>query len=143
MKTTKLLLLLLTALLVGVCIGFFTNSAIIRARIRRYSEIRAHRSAHIIGMLTKHLALTEEQQSQIRGIVLTYETRITEAQKQSEALYKAPLEEMADAITPCLTPKQQEAYKQMRSAHRRNHQQSRALMSAFSADTPTDQADQP
>jgi len=136
MKTTKLLLLLLTALLVGVCIGFFTNSAIIRARIRHFSEIRVHRSAHIIGMLTEHLELTEEQQSQIRGIVLTYETQITEAQKQSEALYNAPLEKMADTITPYLTPKQQDVYTQMRLTHQRRHQKSRALMSAFPKGKP-------
>ncbi len=142
MKTTKLLLLLLTALLVGVCIGFFANSSIIRSRIRHFSEIRAHRSAHVIGMLTEHLELTEEQQGQIRGIVLTYETQITEAQKQSEALYNAPLEEMASTITPYLTPKQQDAYKQMRSAHQRRHQKSRALVSACPADAPTDKTAQ-
>jgi len=140
MKTTKLLLLLLTALLIGVCIGFFSNSAIIRARIRQFSEIRANRSAHIIEKLTKHLELTEEQQGQLHSVVLTYEVRITEAHEKSQALFQSPLEEMAEAITPYLTPKQQDAYKKMRSTHHQRHQKSRALMSAFPSDAPTDKA---
>ena len=34
MRNTKLILLLLAALLIGMCAGFYINSAIIRARIR-------------------------------------------------------------------------------------------------------------
>ena len=37
MRKTKLILLLLAALLLGVCLGFFGNTAIIRARIRFFA----------------------------------------------------------------------------------------------------------
>jgi len=136
MKTTKLILLLLTALLVGVCIGFFSNSAIIRTRIQQFSEIRANRTAHVIEKLTEHLELTEEQQGQIRSVVLTYEVRITEAQEKSQALFDSPLKEMAEAITPYLTPKQRDAYEKMWAKHNQRHQKSRALMSAFPSESP-------
>jgi len=135
MKTSKLVLLLLTALLLGICIGFLANGAVIRARIRHFSEIREHRSEHILNMLTQHLQLTEEQQGQIRGVVATYETRITEARQKSEALYNSPMEEMSKAIFAYLTPEQREAYEKMRTKQHSRHRKSRTLMSAFPPDT--------
>jgi uncharacterized protein YneF (UPF0154 family) len=69
MKTTKLILLLLTALLAGICIGFFTNSAIIQARIRDYSQIPADMPKRITDRLTERLELNEEQQKQVYGVL--------------------------------------------------------------------------
>ena len=84
MRKTKLTLLLLAALLAGVCIGFFGNSAIIRARIRHFSQIPGNVPEHIVTMLTKRLDLDDAQQVQIRAIVQAYDVRLKEAREQNQ-----------------------------------------------------------
>ena len=64
MPKTKLILLLLAALLTGVCLGFFGNSAIIRARIRHFSQIPENMPRHITARLTERLHLDPQQQEQ-------------------------------------------------------------------------------
>ena len=58
MRKTKLTLLLLAALLVGVCLGFFGNSAIIRARIQKFSQIPANMPEHITAKLTESILMS-------------------------------------------------------------------------------------
>ncbi|NCA83017.1 MAG: hypothetical protein EOM72_09775 [Opitutae bacterium] len=131
MRKTKLTLLLLAALLAGVCLGFFGNSAIIRARIQKFSQIPANMPEHITGKLTERLGLNPEQQQQVLAVFKAYETRMEETRQQRRALIDALLEEVRVEIAQHLTPEQQEAHKQMLAEMNQRHRDARALMRAF------------
>ena len=131
MRKTKLTLLLLAALLVGVCLGFFGNSAIIRARIQKFSQIPANMPEHITGKLTERLDLDAEQQQQVLAVFKAYETRMEETRQQRRALIDALLEEVRVEIAQYLTPEQQEEHKKMLAEMDQRHRDARALMRAF------------
>ena len=131
MRKTKLTLLLLAALLVGVCLGFFGNSAIIRARIQQFSQIPANMPEHITAKLTERLELDATQQQQVLAVFKAYETRMEETRQQRRALIDALLEEVRVEIAQHLTPEQQEEHKKMLAEMGQRHRDARALMRAF------------
>ena len=111
MKQTKLALLLLAALLAGVCIGFSVNRAIIRARIRQFTETPVNMPDHITQRLVDRLALNAEQTEQVRSVLTAYQSRMEETRKQSRAMFAGLVEEMRVEIAQYLTPEQQEEHK--------------------------------
>ncbi len=131
MRKTTLTLLLLAALLVGVCLGFFGNSAIIRARIQKFSQIPANMPEHITAKLTERLDLDATQQQQVLAVFKAYETRMEETRQQRRALIDALLEEVRVEIAQHLTPEQQEEHKKMLAEMGQRHRDARALMRAF------------
>lgn len=138
MRKTKLTLLLLAALLVGVCLGFFGNSAIIRARIQKFSQIPANMPEHITAKLTERLELDATQQQQVLAVFKAYETRMEETRQQRRALIDALLEEVRVEIAQHLTPEQQEEHKKMLAEMGQRHRDARALMRAFPSPAATD-----
>ncbi len=131
MRKTKLTLLLLAALLVGVCLGFFGNSAIIKARIQQYSQIPAHMPEHITAKLTDRLELDAEQQVQVLAVFKAYEGRMEETRQQRRALIDALLEEVRLEIAKHLTPEQQEEHKKMLEEMDQRRRETRALIRAY------------
>ena len=113
MKQTKLALLLLAALLAGVCLGFSVNRAIIRARIRQFTETPVNMPEHITQRLVDRLELNAEQTEQVRSVLTAYQARMEETRKQSRALFAGRIEEMRVEIAQYLTPAQQEEHKKM------------------------------
>ena len=107
MRKTKLTLLLLAALLVGVCIGFFGNNAIIQARIRHFSQIPGNMPEHITQKLTQRLDLDAGQRAQVFAIVQSFDGRLQEARDQSRATLDALMADMRAQIALHLTPEQQ------------------------------------
>ena len=89
MRKTKLTLLLLAAMLVGVCVGFFAYDAVIRARIQHFSQIPGNMPEHIVARLTERLKLDTDQQAAVRAIVQSYDARLQEAREQSRATLDA------------------------------------------------------
>jgi hypothetical protein len=132
MKKTKLALLLITALLVGVCIGFFTNSAIIRARIRQFSQIPANMPERITQRLTDRLELNAEQQKQVLAVFVAYEGRMSETREKSRAMFDTLMQEMTAQVDQYLTPSQVEEHKQMLEELDQRMRNNRALLRAFS-----------
>ena len=131
MRKTKLTLLLLAALLAGVCIGFFGNSAIIRARIKRFSEAPSNMPVHITEKLTKRLHLDDTQKEQVLAVFMAYEPRMKESREQSRANFNALLEEMRQQIAKHLTPEQQAEHRKMLAELDQRMQENRALLRAF------------
>ena len=139
MRTTKLILLLLTALLVGVCIGFFTNSAIIKARVRRYQEIPAHLSEHIMEKMTGG-DLTEAQQLEIQKQVDDYVQQRKEQRGIRKAQQAERMAELSRKIAQHLTPEQDEQFKVMMEKVGPRRKASHDLMRAIpEARTPAGQ----
>ena len=131
MRKTKLTLLLLAALLVGVCLGFFGNSAIIKARIQKYSQIPENMPEHITAKLTDRLDLDAEQQVQVLAVFKAYEGRMEETRQQRRALIDALLEEVRLEIAKHLTPEQQAEHKKMLEEMDQRRRDTRALIRAY------------
>ena len=131
MRKTKLTLLLLAALLVGVCLGFFGNSAIIKARIQKYSQIPENMPEHITQKLTDRLDLDAEQQVQVLAVFKAYEGRMEETRQQRRALIDALLEEVRLEIAKHLTPEQQAEHKKMLEEMDQRRRDTRALIRAY------------
>ncbi len=140
MRKTKLTLLLLAALLAGVCIGFFGNSAIIRARIKKFSEVPANMPQRITEKLTQRLHLDSTQEEKVLAVFMTYEPRMKENREQSRATFNALLEEMRLQIAQHLTPDQREEHKKMLAELDQRMQENRALLRAF---PPPEKGDAP
>lgn len=136
MRKTKLALLLMAALLVGVCIGFFANDAIIRARIRHYSRIPANLPEHITQRLTVRLKLDEEQQRQIREVIYSYDGRMQEVREQSDAMLDGVFVSMRDDIARHLKPEQAEEYRKIAEERRQRLKERRQLLQAFPPSPP-------
>jgi hypothetical protein len=136
MKKTKLALLLLTALLAGVCIGFFTNNAIIRARIRQYSQMPANMPEHITQKLTERLKLDATQQEQVRAVFVAYEARMSETREKSRSMFDSLLAEMSLQIDQYLTPAQKEEHLKLLAELDQRHRDTRALLRAFPPPAP-------
>ncbi len=131
MRTTKLILLLLTALLIGVCIGFFTNSAIIKARVRRYREIPAHLSEHIMERMTARLDLTAEQEQDIQKQVDVFVEQREEQRRTRKAQNAGHMAELGRGIAQHLTPEQQVTFAAMMEKVGPRREASRDLMRAI------------
>ena len=131
MKKTKLALLLLTALLAGVCIGFYGNAAIIRARIQRYSQIPANMPEHITDRLTRRLGLNDEQRAEVLKIFQAHGERMKEAREQNRALIDSLIEQARVAIAEHLTPEQQEEHRKLLDELKERHRANRALRRAM------------
>jgi len=137
MRKTKLTLLLFAALLAGVCIGFYVNDAIIRARVRRYSQIPANLADHISEKLAAGLDLNPIQQEQIRLLALAYEERFQDARERSRALRHEVTDDLLEQIQILLTPEQQAAYDDMMERMEARHRETRALRRAMRSDSKT------
>lgn len=131
MNKTKLALLLLTFLLAGVCIGFFTNSAIIKARVRRYREIPRHLSEHIVEKLTEGLDLTAEQQQAVQAHVDEYVEQRQQERRVRKARNAERMAEMSRNIALHLTPEQQAEYQVMMGRSMPQRRTARDLMRTF------------
>jgi len=131
MKKTKLTLLLLAALLVGVCIGFFTNDAIIRARIRHFSQMPANMPEHVTQKLTERLKLDAAQQEKVRIILVAYDSRMQETRAKSQSMFDSLLAEMSLQIDQYLTPEQKAEHQNLLAELDQRHRDNRALRRAF------------
>lgn len=136
MRKTKLTLLLLAALLAGVCIGFFGYSAIIRARIQRFSRIPGNLPEHITGKLTERLKLDAAQQAQVRAVVQSYDGRLKEARDQSRATLDSLLGQMRDEVATHLTPGQKAEHEKLLQEMDQRHRDSRDLRRALQPPPP-------
>ena len=139
MKTPKLSLLLLAALLVGVCIGFFGNSAMIHARIRHFSQMPANMPEHITQRLTERLQLNDEQQKQVLAVFLAYDARMQETRQKSKDMFDSLLGEMSVEIDQYLTPAQKEERLKLLAELDKRHRDNVALMRAFPPPQPKSQ----
>lgn len=131
MKKTKLGLLLLSALLIGVCIGFYANAAIIRARIHRYSQVPANLPEIITNRLTKRLDLDEDQRREVLKIFQAHGVRMQAARAQNKALIDSLIEEARVDIAQHLTPAQQEEHKRLLAELRGRFESTQALRRAI------------
>ena len=136
MRKTKLILLLLAALLTGVFVGFKANDAIIRARIQRFSQMPADMPAHIAGRLTERLKLTPEQQAQVLAILRTHEARMEETRVQSRLLIDNFIEEVRIEIAQHLTPEQQAEHKRILAEMQQRRLNDHALRRALPPPPP-------
>ncbi len=136
MKNTKLTLLLLAALLVGVCIGFLGNRAIIQARVRHFSRIPGNMPNHIATMLTKRLELDAAQQGQIQTVLHAYDARLQKAREDSRAMFEGIMQEMRADIAVHLTPAQTAEHDKMIAEIDQRRQEQRALRQALSLPPP-------
>ena len=132
MPKTKLTLLLLTALLAGVCLGFFGYSAIVRARIRHFSQIPENMPKHITERLTERLKLDSRQQEQVLAVFEAYDTRLQETREQSRAAFRALRDEMSAEVDRHLTPEQVAEHKKMLAELDQRIQDNRALLRVLS-----------
>lgn len=107
MRKTKLTLLLFAALLIGICVGFYANSAIIRARIRAYNQIPANMPQHVTDRLTQRLDLTPSQREQVLATLLSYQDHMAATREKNRAMFAELLAEVTAQIDQHLTPEQQ------------------------------------
>ena len=131
MPKTKLTLLLLAALLLGACLGFYINDAIIRARIRSYSQIPENMPQHITGLLTKRLDLTPEQQQQVLAVLNSYRDCMAQAREQTRNLFTSLLQEITAEVDQHLTPEQVAEHKKMLDELQKRRQDNHALRRAY------------
>ena len=136
MRKTKLTLLLLAALLVGVCIGFYANNAIIQARIRHFSRIPGNMPEHLTQKLTERLELDAAQQTAVRAILQSYDGRLQEARDQSRATLDALMEGMRSEVAVHLTPEQKIEQAKMIAEFELRRQTDRDLRRALRAPPP-------
>jgi Spy/CpxP family protein refolding chaperone len=143
MKKTKLALLLIAALLAGVCIGFFVNSAIIRARIQKFSQMPANMPEHITQKLTERLKLNAEQREQVLAVFVAYDSRMQETRAKSQSMFDSLLAEMSIQIDQVLTPEQKEERLKLLAELDQRFRNTRALMRAFPPPAPKPGAAKP
>ena len=131
MKKTKLALLLLAAMLIGVCIGFFTNSAIIQARIKKYAMMPADMPGHVARKLAERLHLDAEQKAQVMTIFLDYDTRMQETRLKSQSMFDSLVAEMSTKIDQILTPEQKAEHLKLLAELDQRDRDRRGLLRAF------------
>ena len=136
MRKTKLTLLLLAAMLIGVCLGFFANDAIIRARVRHYSQIPGNMTEHVVGRLTERLKLDADQQAAVRAIVQSYDGRLQETREQNRAVLDKLFAGMRAEIAVHLTPEQKAEHDRMIAELEQRRQENRALRRALDLPPP-------
>ncbi len=131
MRKTKLTLLLLAAMLIGVCLGFFGNDAVIRARIRHYSQIPGNMPEHIAQKLTVRLELDAAQQEAVRAVLQSYDARLQEARAQNRAALDALFTAMRGEIAVHLTHAQKAEHDQLLAELEKRRHENRALRRAL------------
>ena len=136
MRKTKLTLLLLAALLVGVCLGFFANDAVIRARVRHYSQIPGNMPEHVTQKLAERLELDADQQAAVRAILQSYDGRLQDARDQSRATLDALMADMRSEVAAHLTPEQKIEQAKMIAEFKLRRQADRDLRRALRAPPP-------
>ena len=136
MRKTKLTLLLLAAMLIGVCVGFFSYDAVIRARIRHFSQIPGNMPEHITQRLTERLKLDAGQQAAVRAIVESYDARLQETREQNRATLDALFAGMRGEIAVHLTPEQQAEHAKLVAELEQRRQENRALRRALDLPPP-------
>ena len=136
MRKTKLTLLLLAAMLIGVCIGFFSYDAVIRARIRHYSQIPGNMPEHVVARLTERLKLDADQQAAVRAIVQSYDGRLQETREQNRAVLDAIFTGMRGEIDVHLTPEQKAEHDKMVAELQQRRQENRDLRRALDIPPP-------
>lgn len=137
MRKIKLTLLLLAALLVGVCLGFYGNHAILQARIRHYSQIPGNLTEHVTQKLTERLELDAVQQEAVRAIVQSYDARLQEARDQSRATLDALFAGMRGEIAVHLSPAQRVEHEKLAAEMEKRRQENRALRRAMAMPSPS------
>lgn len=138
MPKTKLTLLLLAALLLGACLGFFINDAIIRARIRAYAQMPENMPQHVTDVLAKRLDITPEQQQQVLAVLTGYGERMAQAREQTRNLFTGLLQEMTTEVDQYLTPEQVAKHQIMLDELQKRRQTKRALLRAYPAAESSD-----
>ena len=136
MRKTKLTLLLLAAMLIGVCVGFFSYDAVIRARIRHFSQIPGNMPEHITQRLTERLKLDAGQQAAVRAIVESYDARLQETREQNRATLDALFAGMRGEIAVHLTPEQKAEHDKMVAELQQRRQENRDLRRALDITPP-------
>ena len=136
MRKTKLTLLLLAAMLIGVCVGFFSYDAVIRARIRHFSQIPGNMPEHITQRLTERLKLDAGQQAAVRAIVESYDARLQETREQNRATLDALFAGMRGEIAVHLTPEQKAEHDKMVAEVQQRRQENRDLRRALDIPPP-------
>ena len=130
-KKANLFLLLLAALIAGFCIGFHTNAAIIRARVRRISTLPENMPAYLTEKLTKLLELDGEQQAAIREIMERHDAKMQEARARGLEIVDGLVADLNAEVEAQLTPEQRKIHaehiEKMRQRGRENRQLRRAV----------------
>ena len=130
-KRANLFLLLLAALIAGFCIGFHTNAAIIRARVRRISTLPENMPAYLTEKLTKLLELDGKQQAAIREIMERHDAKMQEARARGLEIVDGLVADLNAEVEAQLTPEQRKIHaehiEKMRQRGRENRQLRRAV----------------
>ena len=130
-KKANLFLLLLAALIAGFCIGFHTNAAIIRARVRRISTLPENMPAYLTEKLTKLLDLDGNQQAAIRDIMERHDAKMQEARARGLEIVDGLVADLNAEVEAQLTPEQRKIHaehiEKMRQRGRENRQLRRAV----------------
>jgi Spy/CpxP family protein refolding chaperone len=131
LKKANLFLLLLAAVIVGFCIGFHTNAAIIRARVRKISTMPENMPAYLTEKLTKLLDLDDAQQTAIREIMERHDAKMQEARARGREIVDALVADLNAEVESQLTPEQRKIHaehiEKMRQRGRENRQLRRAV----------------
>jgi hypothetical protein len=137
MKPTRLVLrkatlvfILLGAALAGFCVGFQTNAAIIRARVRALSGPAENMPAVLTDNLTKMLNLDAAQQDAVRAIMERHDARMREARERRRAEVDAMVAELDAELQAEFTPEQKALHEKYLEELRRKGQENRNLRRA-------------
>lgn len=137
MKPTRLVfpkatlaLLLLGAALAGFCVGFQTNAAIIRSRVRALSGPAGNMPAVLTGKLTEVLGLDAAQQAAVLAIMERHDVRMREARERRRAEVDAMVAELDAELQAQFTPEQQALHEKYLEKLRRKGEENRKLRRA-------------
>lgn len=122
-----LVLILLGAALIGFCVGFQTNAAIIRSRVRALSGPAENMPAFLTENLTKVLDLDTEQQAAVLGIMERHDARMREARERRRAEVDAMVAELDAELQAEFTPDQKARHVKYLDELRRKGQENRKL----------------
>lgn len=134
MKQTRLLLhkatlvlVLLGAALIGFCVGFQTNAAVIRSRVRALSGPAENMPAFLTDNLAKVLDLDEAQQAAVLGIMERHDARMREARERRRAEVDAMVAELDAELQAEFTPEQKARHEKYLEELRRESREKRQL----------------
>ena len=130
LKKANLFLLLLAALIAGFCIGFHTNAAIIRARVRKLSTMPENMPAYLTDKLTKLLDLDEAQQGAVREIMERHDAKMQEARARGREIVDGLVGDLNAEIEEQLTPEQRKIHAEHIEKMRQRGQENRQLRRA-------------
>ncbi len=130
LRKATLVLILLGAALAGFCIGFQTNAAIIRARVRRLSGPAENMPALLTDNLAKVLGLDEAQKTAVLGIMERHDVRMREARERRRAEVDAMVAELDAELQAEFTPEQKARHEKYLEELRRKGEENRKLRRA-------------